>query len=527
MVKVFQNMDKIIKTKNTGSGSMTDLTFHDLPVKSVDLSTSLDPADKPRDVGVERQLKQYAREIIDSNVHSAHSEQFKVRSESIEIDYSCQRVSPEIVELLIERAKECNLKEKINALLDGDRVNESQQIPALHTALRIMEPKSFLVNGVDIMPDIMAVRSRMALIARQIRSGEWLGFSGKPITSIVNIGIGGSDFGPRFCLSALSDHVVANLDFYFISDADPKAFDQVVQRLKPETTLFIISSKSFTTYETLHNAKKALAWVNNRKAMDKHFIAVTAQVKKAEEFGISNVLPIWSWVGGRYSLCSAINLITCIAIGFDAFMELLAGAHSMDKHFQEKEFHENMPVLLGLLGIWNINYLQTPSLLFLVYAKQLELFVPYVQQLDMESNGKCFDKAGNKITYTTGPIIWGGLGNQAQHSYYQLLSQSNHKLAADFISLKENDAEPINRFCEEQIHVLSRGASFNDYPSGEIAGGMPINHIKMKACTPYNLGALVALYEHKVYVQSVLWYINPFDQPGVESAKLVTQRLRS
>ena len=390
-----------------------------------------------------------------------------------------------------------------------------------------MKPGSILVNNEDIIPDILDVRQKMRTISNQIRSGEWLGYSGKPITSIVNIGIGGSDFGPRFCLNALTDFTLDSLDYHFISDVDPKAFEHTVKKLNPETTLFIIASKSFTTYETLVNGKKALAWLGSSKYLDQHFIAVTANTIKANEFGVSNVLKIWDWVGGRYSICSAINLITCIAIGYDSYLELLAGANDMDEHFCESELHENMPVLLALLGVWNINLLHIPSLLLLVYARQLEFFVPYIQQLDMESNGKSIDNEGRAVNYGTGPIVWGGIGNQVQHSYYQLLCQSSHKIAADFISINSVNNEIINSICNAKINILSQGVLSLEQPNGFIPGGMPINHIKIGSCTPFNLGALIALYEHKIYVQSILWNINAFDQPGVESAKLSNYRLKA
>ncbi len=256
--------------------------------------------------------------------------------------------------------------------------------------------------------------------------------------------------------------------------------------------------------------------------MDSHFIAITAHKQKAQALGFNKVLPIWEWIGGRYSCCSAINLITCVALGYEAFSELLDGAHSMDVHFGSAAFHENMPVMLALLGIWNINFLHISTLLLLVYANEFDLLVPYLQQLDMESNGKSIDNQGCTVDYTTGPIVWGGIGNQAQHSYYQLLCQSSHKVAADFISINDYDDELINVFCRAKIAVLSKGVREENNPYGVIKGDMPINHICMDKCSPYNLGALIALYEHKIYVQSVIWNINAFDQPGVESAKHFT-----
>jgi glucose-6-phosphate isomerase len=378
---------------------------------------------------------------------------FKLVFGHVELDFSYQKISQKTLDLLLSLARECDLKGRIKTLQNGGLVNYSQGIPALHTALRDKGSEVLLVNGRNIIPDVLAVREQMCGISEQVRAGTWLGYSGKPVTSIVNIGMGGSDFGPRFCIDALSEFTAEHLDYHFISDADPKSFKTTVKKLNPETTLFIVSSKSFTTYETLYNARKALEWVGNPLHRDKHFIAITANVERAKEFGIANVLPIWDWVGGRYSLCSAINLITCIAIGYDSFSELLAGAHSMDTHFFQSELRENMPVMLALLGIWNINFLQASSLLMLVYARQLELLVPYVQQLDMESNGKSISDDGQLLEYGTGPIVWGGVGNHAQHSYYQLLCQSTHKIAADFISLKEYDGEKINSFCNEKIRI--------------------------------------------------------------------------
>lgn len=434
------------------------------------------------------------------------------------IDFTHQSINDTTWTLLLELAKERQLDEKIASLLSGYKINLSENRPALHTALRCSDNKPIVVDGYDIIPDVLATRDKMRIISNQLRAGEWLGYSGKAITNIVNIGMGGSDFGPRFCIDALSNYCDTRLSYHFVSDIDPNSFTTAVQGLNPETTLFIVSSKSFTTQETLINAKNALAWIGNAKNYQQHFIAVTANSQNAQTFGIDYVLPIWNWVGGRYSLCSAINLISCIAIGYEHFTELLAGANAMDTHFHEAELSENLPVMMALAGIWNINFLHIPNLLMLVYAKQLEKLVPYIQQLDMESNGKSIDNQGRAVNFATGPIVWGGLGNQAQHSYYQLLCQGTHKVAADFISSRLLDNEMINAMCQAKISVLNKGipeVNSNAY----IAGGMPINHIQLASCSPFCLGALVALYEHKVFTQGVLWNINSFDQPGVESAK--------
>lgn len=469
-------------------------------------------------IALERHAQELEQSVADSRSHG-----YKLRALNIEMDYSCQRVNQETIGLLLKLANECNLKAKINTLMEGGIVNIGHNLPALHTAIRTMDKKSLFFEGKDIISDILLVREQMCAISNQIRNGAWVGHTGKAISSIVNIGMGGSDFGPKFCVNALSEFVADHIDYHFVSDIDPLSFEHTIKKLNPETTLFIISSKSFTTPETLYNARKAIAWINSPNHLNRHFIAVTANIKRAQEFGFSQTLPIWEWVGGRYSFCSAINLITCIAIGPERFIELLTGAYNMDQHFSSCSLHENMPVILALLGLWNINFLQTSNLLLLIYAKQLELLVPYIQQLDMESNGKSVDNLGRAVNYSTGPIVWGGLGNQAQHSYYQLLCQGNHKIAADFISIKKYDNEVINSFCNGQIKVLSNGMVSLDNPNSHIAGGMPINHIKIDSCTPFNLGSLIALYEHKIYVQSVLWNINPFDQPGVESAKQINQ----
>ena len=445
----------------------------------------------------------------------------------LNVDFSNQIVNETTLELLIKLANERGLKERISELFNGGKVNKSESKPALHTALRILSEQPILVDNYDIVPDVLAVREQMQIIANKIRAGHWLGFSGKPITDIVNIGVGGSDLGPRFCINALSSLTAKHLHYHFISDMDPNAFENTVKELNPETTIFIVSSKSFTTKETLYNASKALVWLDNPQHVDKHFIAVTSNVTKAIEFGINHVLPIWDWVGGRYSLCSAINLITVIAIGFDQFYKLLEGAHSMDQHFLDTDFASNLPVLLALISIWNNNFLNIHNLLILVYAQELEYLVPYLQQLEMESNGKSIDNAGRNVDYATGQIVWGGLGNQVQHSYYQLLCQGTHKVSFDFLTIKQFVNEPIHEMFKAKKMVLTKGVDDINHRNGYIEGNKPLNHIQLTECTPFSIGQLIALYEHKIYTQAVIWDINPFDQPGVESAKRSNVRLDS
>jgi len=458
---------------------------------------------------------------IDTQTSNLRHYKFTASSSNIHLDYSKQHITSETLNLLFKLSDACNLTAKIKALFEGGIVNISESKPALHTALRNLDNIPIIVNGKNIMPEINAALDKMRIISEKIRNKSWLGFSGKPITDIVNIGIGGSDIGPRFALNALRDFASKELNYHFISDADPDAFKNIIEKLSKETTLFIISSKSFTTQETIYNAKKAFAWIEQKSNFDKHFIAITANVEKARAYGINTIIPIWDFIGGRYSFCSAINLITAIAIGFPQFQQVLEGANSMDNNFKSADYSENLPILLALLGVWNNNFLHVNNLLLLTYTKHLEYFLPFVQQLDMESSGKSIDNKGKNVNHSTGPIVWGGLGNQAQHSYYQLLCQGTHKVAGDFISLTVNDEEFVNEMCRAKINVLTNGFNINNEGNGYIQGNMPINNIRIKNFSPFTIGALVALYEHKIYAISVIWDINPFDQPGVESVKNV------
>lgn len=444
---------------------------------------------------------------------------YQLQTKHIHLSIHHQNLDKNTFAELLQLANERQLNKKIEALVRGDRMNPSEQRPALHTALRAINSQPIFVEGQDITLDVLKTREVMSAIAGKLRHQEWKGYSGRAITDIVHIGIGGSDLGPRFCISALSDYCTKTLDYHFVSDIDPNSFEHATAGLNPETTLFIIASKSFTTEETLYNANKAFAFIGATKHNKNHFIAITANEVYARQLGIDTVLPIWDWVGGRFSLCSAINLITCIAIGYERFTELLAGANSMDRHFQHSPLEENLPIMMALVGILNINFLHIANLLILVYARQLEQFVSYVQQLDMESNGKSVDMAGRNIHHATGPIVWGGLGNQAQHSYYQLLCQGTHKIAADFISINSYENSTINHFCNAKIRTLTQGLKQELSSQDKIRGGMPINHIRLKAIDPFCLGELIALYEHKIFVQGILWGINSFDQPGVEIAK--------
>lgn len=447
-----------------------------------------------------------------------------IEHDVISLDFSGQFLTSEMYDDLLSLASESHLKEKIDALLKGDEVNTSEHRPALHTALRADSAKPLFVNDRNIMADVHEARMQMQEISTQIREGKWLGFTGKPITDVVNLGIGGSMLGPLFYVKAMADYQDTEVKLHFVSEIDPYALSRVCKKLNPETTLFIVSSKSFTTPETLSNLDKAYEWHGQPAQRSAHFIAVTANVSEAAKMGFSTILPIWDWVGGRYSFCSAINLIGCIAIGYQHFNEMLLGARSMDEHFKTRDFAENLPVMLGLLGILNINFRGINNHLVLTYAEPLEYFVPYLQQLDMESNGKSINKEGQPVSYDTGPIIWGGPGNQAQHSYYQHLCQGTRKITADLIRIKAYDGQGINKMCQGHSHVLNQGVQDADNPYSVIPGGIPVNNLALADCSPYSLGALIALYEHKIFVQGAIWNINSFDQPGVESAKVIFRR---
>jgi glucose-6-phosphate isomerase len=363
--------------------------------------------------------------------------------------------------------------------------------------------------------------------ANQIRQQQWLGYSDLAITDVVNIGMGGSDLGPKLCCEALAHMANTHIRCHFISDACQFAFEHTLKDLNPATTLFLISSKSFNTEETLNNFKKALHWVNHPQALQKHFIAITAHQERAEQHGFMHILPIWEWVVGRYSCFSAINFISAIMLGYQGFQAFLDGAQAMDMHFLNTPIAANLPILLALIGIWNINFLNIPSHLMLMDDSRLRHFIDYVQQLDMESNGKSVNRYGEPIDYATSPIIWGGLGNPSHHSYYQLLAQGSHQVAMDYISCHDPKNAYIQSLCEARKNVLHHGIESEQGPKGRINQQVAINHLYIEQLNAQSLGALIALHEHKVFIQAWIWNINPFDQPGVETAKRAIEASRN
>ena len=435
----------------------------------------------------------------------------------ITLNYAMQFIAPEALNTLVTLANESLLQARRDDLFSGKKLNFSENRAVLHTALRAPYEKNLSMLGQSKANDIHASLKQMSAISKDIRTGKWLGVTGKPIKNIINIGIGGSDLAPRMSLEALKPLTDKMLNYFFISDADPSSFQDVCERINIEESLFIVVSKSFATRETLINAQKVIKLFEAGTNIEQHIIAVTMENNKAHFLGIKTILPLWDWVGGRFSLCSAVNLMLMIAIGEPAFKQMLEGAHEMDEHFQSARFKGNMPVLLALLGIFNINMRNINSHSVLVYNSRLKYFSDYLQQLEMESNGKSLNKWGEKIKYKASPIVWGGVGNRAQHAYYQLLVQGTQKVSLDFIFDASREAELVDAYGRNKINILSQGKSTNDW--SHIEGKQPLNSISIDELTPYCLGSLVALYEHKVFVQGVIWQINSFDQFGVESAK--------
>lgn len=478
-------------------------------------------------------------------------EECSVEAAGLHLDYSKNIVNSVVMSALIEAADQKQLSHKIDALFSGAAVNYTEKRPALHTALRFA-PKA---------PDyalscVLAAHDKMKQFVDKVQSGAWLGSTGKPITDVVNIGIGGSDLGPAMVYQALSAYWVEGLRCHFVSNIDAEDVLSVLSSVSPETTLFVVASKTFTTLETLTNANTARSWLTDvlgtEVDVSKHFVATTSNEAKAIEFGIhgDNVFPMWDWVGGRYSLWSSIGLPVALGIGFEHFRALLDGAKQMDSHFIEAPFSENMPVILALLGVWYSNYWQAQTHAVIPYSHQLRLFPKYLQQLDMESNGKSVTH-DQFVAWTTGPIVWGEAGTNGQHSFHQLLHQGTRLVPVDFIApvrAHHNESEhQLHLFsnCLSQSYALMAGksleqakqefqdAGYTEQDAGELAhhkvmpGNRPSNTITMDQLTPNTLGSLIALYEHKVFVQSIMWDINPFDQWGVELGKKISGLISS
>jgi glucose-6-phosphate isomerase len=465
------------------------------------------------------------------------------------LDYSKQRIIDGTVSLLLELARSVDLAGWIERMYRGEKINDTENRAVLHVALRNRSNRPILVDGEDVMPKVDGVLKKMRHFTTAVRSGEWLGYTGKRIASVVNIGIGGSDLGPAMVTAALHAYHQPGLRAQFVSNLDFTQVDETLAGLDPETTLFIVESKTFTTQETLTNARTARAWLLERMgdpaAVPKHFVAVSTNAEAVRRFGIDpeNMFEFWDWVGGRYSLWSAIGLPVAVMIGMDRFEQLLAGAHVMDEHFRTAPWERNLPVLMGLLGVWNTNFLGAHTHAVLPYDFALRYFPAYLQQLEMESNGKRVTRDGDPVGYQTCPIVWGAPGNNGQHAFYQLMHQGTRLIPADFIvpiKHKHDDADHQNAVLANalaQTEALMRGRTAEEaraelaaagmtgealeraVPHRVLPGNQPTSTLVYERLTPKVLGELIALYEHKVLVQSVCWGINAFDQWGVELGK--------
>ena len=483
---------------------------------------------------------------------AARGERLSAEGAGLYLDYSKNRVTDETLTLLLDLARETGVTAKRDAMFAGEKINVTEGRAVLHTALRAPEGATVLVDGHNVVPDVHEVLGRMAAFADQVRAGTWLGHTGKPLKNIVNIGIGGSDLGPVMAYEALKHYAQRDLTLRFVSNVDGTDLTEKTRDLDPAETLVIVSSKTFTTQETMANARSARAWLlaalGDDAAVARHFVAVSTNAEAVQKFGIdtANMFGFWDWVGGRYSMDSAIGLSLMLAVGPEGFHELLAGFHAMDEHFRTAPLERNLPVLLGMLGIWYNNFFGAQSHAVLPYDQYLAYFPAYLQQLDMESNGKHITLDGRAVDYQTGPVIWGQPGTNGQHAFYQLIHQGTKLIPCDFIGFCQtlnplpleggaphHDLLMANVFAQTEalafgktLHqVLEEGVPADLAPHRVFDGNRPTNTILADRLTPHTLGALIALYEHKVFVQGAVWNINSFDQLGVELGKVLAGKI--
>ena len=480
---------------------------------------------------------------------------FSVRAAGLYLDYSKNHLSATTIDLLLSLARACDLETRRDAMFAGEKINQTEHRAVMHTALRAPRLPPRYVDGHDVQGDIHAVLEHMRDFTQQVRSGDWVGYNGKVVTDIVNIGIGGSYLGPKLVTQALREWCHPRLTSHFVSNVDGHDLMAVLEKIQPDTTLFIVASKSFTTAETMLNAHSARRWFLQSACeadLNKHFVAVSTNTEAVAAFGIDtrNMFGFWDWVGGRYSIWSAIGLPAALAVGYDAFAEFLDGAHQMDVHFETAPLEKNMPVLLAMIGIWYRNFFGSSSISVAPYQQDLSLFSRYLQQLDMESNGKQINLDGLPVTLETAPVSWGDTGTNGQHAYFQMLHQGTDLIPVDFIApLKPTHALPTHHAallanCFAQSEALMLGKSAAEVrdelqaqgasdtlidtltPHKQFPGNRPSNTLLMEQLTPRSLGALIALYEHKVFVQGVIWHINSFDQWGVELGKVLAAKIQ-
>ena len=501
-----------------------------------------------------KSLERHAREMRDVHLRTlfaddpARGERLTAEGAGLFLDYSKNRVTDESLALLVQLATESGLRERIDAMFGGEKINVTENRAVLHVALRAPRDASIVVDGKNVVPDVHAVLDRMATFANRVRSGEWKGHTGKRIRNVVNIGIGGSDLGPVMAYEALRHYSERSMTFRFVSNVDGIDLVEATRDLDPAETLFIVSSKTFTTMETMTNAQSAREWSlrglgGDVNAVARHFVAVSTNAGKVSAFGIdtANMFGFWDWVGGRYSMDSAIGLSTMIAIGPDHFRAMLGGFHRMDEHFRTAPFEQNLPVLMGLLTVWYTNFFGAQTVAVLPYENYLKRFPAYLQQLTMESNGKHVTLDGEPVTYDTSPIYWGEPGTNGQHSFYQLIHQGTRLIPCDFIAFaraltplgRHHDILLANVFAQAEAlafgktaeEVKAEGTAAALVPHRVFEGNRPSNTILADRLTPETLGALVALYEHSVFTQGAIWNVNPFDQWGVELGKALAQAI--
>jgi glucose-6-phosphate isomerase len=463
-------------------------------------------------------------------------QKFSIISDDIVFDYSKNNISEKTLQLLLQLANDCQLKDAISAMFAGEKINVTENRAVLHTALRNFSGNPVLTDGKDVMPEVIKVQQQMKSFCGKVHSGEWKGYTGSKIKYIVNIGIGGSDLGPVMVTEALKPYWVEGIETYFVSNIDGTHIVETLKKVTPEETIFLIASKTFTTQETMTNAHTARDWFL-QQAVDKahvakHFVALSTNEADVVKFGIApeNMFVFWDWVGGRYSLWSAIGLSIALTIGYDNFEALLKGAHQTDIHFTTTAFEKNIPVLMALVGIWHTNFNGTASEAILPYDQYMHRFAAYFQQGNMESNGKYVDRNGHPVDYATGPVIWGEPGTNGQHAFYQLIHQGTQKIPCDFIApaishnpIGEHHNILLSNFFA-QTEALMNGSENKD-PYRTFTGNRPTNSFLVKKITPHTLGQLIALYEHKIFVQGVIWNIFSFDQFGVELGKVLAKKI--
>jgi glucose-6-phosphate isomerase len=511
------------------------------------------PAIDPTTTKVWAQLTDHATEIKKTHLRTLfqddpkRAEHFCLEMKDLIFDFSKNIITKETVQLLTRLAQETGLEAAIQSMFSGAKINQTENRAVLHTALRNFSNTSIPVEGSDIMPGIQKVLEQMKAFCEGIHSGTWKGYTGKRIRYIVNIGIGGSDLGPVMVTEALKPYWVDGIQTFFVSNVDGTHISEILKKVTPEQTLFLIASKTFTTQETMTNAHTARNWflqqAQNPEHIAKHFAALSTNEKEVVEFGIdkANMFEFWDWVGGRYSLWSAIGLSIALTIGYDHFEQLLKGAHDTDHHFKTEPIENNIPAIMALLGIWYTNFFGASSHAILPYDQYLHRFAAYLQQGDMESNGKSVDRAGNLVSYATGPIIWGEPGTNGQHSFYQLIHQGTHLIPCDFIApaISHNpvgdhhDKLMSNFFAQTEAlmngktreEVLAEGTKEDLVPYKIFEGNRPTNSILLKSVTPFTLGQLIALYEHKIFVQGIIWNVFSFDQWGVELGKQLANKI--